>query len=188
MEEATNKRGRGRPKGSRNVSVQFQHYNPKKWEPWMEALVLAKMQGKSNAELAASFDISLPHVSNILSTAKAEEIRQKLKVEISKMFPDASIKIGSIREKALNHIDSFLDKKELADAAPIAYIAQVQSIMKMTFPEAEKNPGNVTNIQNNILLANGGELLDRIAKGLEGSKRVEEIHAPKVELLKAVNE
>lgn len=188
MEEQNIKRGRGRPKGSRNVALQFQHYNPKKWEPWMEALVLAKMQGKSNAQLAESFDISIPHVSNILSTAQAEDIRQKLKVEISKMFPDASIKIGSIREKALNHIDKFLDREDLAQAAPIPYIAQVQGIMKMTFPEAEKSPMNVTNVQNNILLANGGELLDRIAKGLEGSKRVEEIHAVKVEQLKAVNE
>jgi hypothetical protein len=184
--EDISKKRQGRPKGSRNVAVQFKHYKPKRWEPWMEALVLASIQGKTNKELAESFGISLPHVSNILSTEQAAIATQKIRDKVSELHPDVSIKIGRIKEKAVQRIENFLDNDAVAEASPIAYISQVKDIMKMTFPKMDDAANNITNIQqNNILVANS-EYLERLNEGLKTSNEVNLLHEEKrLKLLKS---
>lgn len=186
------KRGRGRPKGSKNLSTQFQHYEPKKWEPWMDELVIYSLVGKkSNVELAKMFDITEGHVSNLLCTKHALERKEIYRQAVLDSNPDISAQMASIQRKAAKRVNAFLDNDKVAEQSPIAFTSLAKGILAMTFPKGDSPVGtnitNTTNIQNNVLATNP-EYLERVTKGLEGSMRVSELHEKKrIALIEAAN-
>lgn len=171
------KRGPGRPKGSKNKAAKFNHYKPKRWEPWMTSLVLAHLSGKfTNQQIADDYNITATHVSNILSTQEAEAIELSVRKNLQESSKSVADRLLAIQDKAVKHIEGFINRDDLAVNAPFNYIREVKDILKMTFPTEAESKGNVTNnIQNNVLVANP-EFVQRIAEGLETSNRVAVIH------------
>lgn len=175
------RRPRGRPKGSRNQSVQFNSYHPKKWEAWMDGLVVHHICGKTNKELSKLFDITEGHVSNLLNSPQANERKELYRSEVLKSAGDVASKLAHIQELGLKRVTDFLKMDELAKSSPITYVSQAKEILKMTFPKGEVTPppsGNVTNIQNNILATNP-EFMERMVKGLETANEVALMHEEK---------
>jgi predicted transcriptional regulator len=183
LESGTNvnviKRGRGRPKGSRNESMPFAHYEPKRWEPWMDGLVIHSLIGKSNTELAKMFEITVTHVSNILSTKQAAERKEIFRESVLSKVPNISETMALIQEKGVKRLLDFMNNDQLATNSPLSFINQAKSIVQMTFPKNELPTGSVTNnIQQNILATNP-EFMDRLMRGLESSNEVAKLHEEK---------
>lgn len=181
----------GRPPGAKNKSPQFRHYRPKKWEPWMSALVLSHIAGnKSNVELAEMYEISATHVSNILSTEEAKTIEEEARKNFLKMSGHIGDRMTRIAEKAVERFENFVDNDTLAQNSPVSFIRETQNIFKMTFPQAQSEvvPSIVQNNQNNIFLTQP-ELIERIEKGLDTANRIAVIHnETRQKLLKASGE
>lgn len=178
---------RGRPKGSERKSAQFQHYNPKKWEAWHESIVIRSVLGASNKDLAEKFGITPQHVSNILNCPQAVEVKERIRNQIVNEGNNVAERVAGIQELALQRMQEYLKKDELATGNPHQTMDRAMQAFKLTMPESIKtNPESVQNnsltLQQNILVANG-EFMERLTKGLEISNQVQEKHR-----LKIVNE
>lgn len=160
------KRGRGRPVGSvTKRDAQFQHYNPKRWHPEFNLIVIESIAGKSNAELSELFGYTPQHISNILSSPQASGIRDNVRNKINSEF-DGQLKsrLASIGEKAIKHIESFVeDENSLATKSPFQFLDRViriqQVIVSGDSSSSDSNSkGNVTNntiVQGNAIIMNG---------------------------------
>lgn len=169
----------GRPKGSTNKAAKFRHYKPKKWEAWMTALVISSTAGKANKELAEIYEISETHVSNLLSTEQAHNIKLELKKALLKESPEIADRMVKVSEKAFTRMEEFLENETLAKNSPMNYTDRAMKIFQMTYPSAhqaeEKQESNVTNIQNNVFITQP-EILERINEGLKTSNEIAVIH------------
>lgn len=168
---------RGRPRGSKNKSPGFHHYVPKRWEPWMDSLVLAKIAGASNKDLAESFEITVAHVSNILSTTEANLIKLKVRKEILEKSEELSDKLTQIRDLSAKRMLEALQNDTLATNSPLSMASLAKELFKIASPAvvAENTAKQVTNniAQQNILVANP-EYVNRIEKGLTLSNEIQE--------------
>lgn len=177
-------RGRGRPLGSKGKSTQFKSYQPKRWLPWMEAAVRLSISGLSNSEVAAFFDVTPQHVSNILCTAEAEKIRGERRDEVINSDKGFDARVAALREKAFQRMEKFIEMDSASQASPFMFVDRAMGIFKLTGAEMspggerdkEHSPGSSTVINGNVLIANP-EIMDRIARGLEISNKVKEIHS-----------
>lgn len=183
--ENVEKRGRGRPKGSTNKGPSFKHYTPKRWHPWMDSLVLAKIAGATNEELAEKYEISIVHVSNILSTTQAQELIDKVRSELIAQSSTVSDRLSKIRELSLKRIEEVLANDSLATNSPLSFVDRALRFFEMASENVKDKPaaGN-TIINGNVLVANS-DYVERIGKGLELSNQIAE---RKVQALKEQNE
>lgn len=174
------KRPRGRPRGSKNKSPGFLHYNPKRWEPWMDALVLASISGAANKELAKDYQISETHVSNILNTEMAQTIRLRIRKKVLDATTDVTEKLTKLQDTAIKRMAEVLDNDTLAVNSPMSMATLAKEIFRLVktdSPDKEKEKAtsiqNTTNVQNNILVANP-EYVARIQKGMELSNEIQQ--------------
>lgn len=169
---------RGRPKGSKNKTAQFLHYNPKKWEAWHESIVIRSYLGESNKDIAEKFGITPQHVSNILNCPQAQETKARLRQQILDEGKNVAEKVTGIQELAMKRMKEYLENDALISSNPHQTMDRALNAFKLTMPEEVPNvpatgPGSITNIQNNILIANP-EYMERLSKGLEASNRIHE--------------
>lgn len=172
------KRGRGRPKGSVNKATQFLHYNPKKWEPWMESLVLASVAGNDNKTLAERYEISITHVSNLLNCPQAVEVRRKVSNELLKSSRDIADGIDRIRTKALKTVEKALDNNGFVDASPYSSAMLAMKAYETFGGKGKKdsnedNSGGNTTINQNILVANPS-FMKTLTEAVEKSNNIKE--------------
>lgn len=133
--------------------AQFKHYQPKRWHPEFTLVVMGSISGKTNLELASEFGYTHQHISNILSTSQAEEIREKVRLGLDKHFEGTIIeRVNRIGEKAIQKIESFVeDEHNYADKAPFAFVDRMMKLAIMTSKMGSdmSNGKGSTNIQVN---------------------------------------
>lgn len=168
MEEAK----RGRPIGSVNRSAKFTHYNPKRWQPEFDLIVIESIAGKSNEEIGRLFGYTKEHVSNILSTAKAQEIKERIRESINKGVAfNIQERLAAIGEKAIERMEAFIDNDNAADASPFKFIDRVVKIAQtVNVGGASPGNGNTTIVNGNAIVLNSthtSNLKDALAKSME---------------------
>lgn len=175
------KRGRGRPRGSKNKSPGFKHYHPKRWEPWMDALVMAKIAGAAditNEELGKRFGISSQHVSNILCAPQADEVKERARKALLSNSDRVVDRIAKIQEKALERVSAVLDNETLATNSPVTIGNFALQVMKTNLPpvkekEDDSKDKGIQIRDSNVLIANP-EYVKRIGVGLDLANQIEE--------------
>lgn len=174
-------RGRGRPLGSKNKrrDAQFQHYNPKRWHPEFNLIVIESIAGKSNEALSEEFGYTPQHISNILSTSHAAQIREGVRTNINKEF-DGQLKnrIAAIGEKTLKHIEHFVDdERNLAEKSPFMFLDRVLKISQATatLDSDSKHVSNNLTINGNAAFVMSKEQSDGIRNALLDSSSLESI-------------
>jgi predicted transcriptional regulator len=155
----------------------FKHYRPKRWHPEFDLIVLASFMGKTNTEIAKEFGYTPQHVSNILSTSQAEEIRDSLREKISNQTEiSISDRLKEISNVSLTRVETFLKNDELFEKSPFAFIDRAmraaQIAQEKNDPKFQVNINNQTN--NNVL---GNDAIDRIANALEVTTEVGLLHS-----------
>lgn len=180
----------------------FHHYKPKRWHPEFTLIVMGSISGKDNAELAEEFGYSVVHISNILSTEQASEIREKAREHLNKAFEgNLADRVKGIGQKALEKIERFVEDKTNQEAkSPFAFVDRMMKLATMTSTLGSlnglANDKNTTNIQVNgsaAFVLNGDQVegirtallqsssLDLIQVGDNVPDR--DVEAPKLKLL-----
>ncbi len=168
----------GRPPGSKNRAAQFLHYNPKRWQPEFDLIVMKSIAGADNEEIGREFGYTPQHVSNILSTQQAKDLKEKIRSTIETEF-DSNLKtrIAGIGAKTLKHIEDFVARDDLADKSPFQFIDRVTKIAQSVGAigsDTKSSVNNNTFVQGNALIING-EQADRIKDGLFKSTELDNI-------------
>ena len=170
---------RGRPAGSKNKSAQFKHYQPKRWLPWMDALVLASLTNENRETLAEQFGITETHVGNILNTEKAQEVRGVIRKRLLEGNSSLEEKLSRIRELSINNMVRFLESDQARNANHFAFMDRSLAAFKLTgVGEPEKKESGAVISHSNVIIAAGNEINDRIAKGLELSNEIKQRALP----------
>lgn len=181
MEEVENRK-RGRPKGSKNRAPQFTNYNPRRWHPEFDLMVIASFSGKSNKDIGEQFGYHEVHVSNILSTTQAQAIREDLRAKILSNTDKTIVeRMNVISNKALQRMEEFMNNDELYSKSPFVFVDKAMRAVQLSGASLEKTSPKIdsltinqtNNTQNNI----GGEVIDRIALALEKSNEVGLLHS-----------
>lgn len=102
---------------------------PKRWEEYYNQIVILRaLNLKSNTELAAIYKVSAQHVSNIINTPQAEELRERIfnialdntkKISIEGMVNKALERVNAV----LNNDEVFEKKTEFVTGVALKMIA-----------------------------------------------------------------
>lgn len=161
----------------------FKHYNPKRWHPEFDLIVIKSVGGLSNEEIGREFGYTKQHVSNILSTPQAAEVRDRIREEINKNYQGKlKERVSAIGEGVVRHVEKFItDANNLAERSPFDFIDRALKIGTVIGAMGEKvsnisNNGTQNNIVNNgnmILVT--GEKANDLKNALVNSMELEEV-------------
>jgi hypothetical protein len=134
-------------------AAKFTHYQPKRWHPEFSLIVMGSIAGKSNVELSEQFGYTKEHISNILSTEQAAEIRERSRESLNKAFEgNLQSRIDRIGERAIANIERFVEDEHNMEAkSPFAFVDRMMKLATMTSKLGSADNGNksTTNIQVN---------------------------------------
>lgn len=182
--EEPKRRGRGRPIGSGGKGSSFSRYNPKRWHPEFDLMVVESIAGMDNQSIGDKYGYTKEHVSNILSTEEAKKVKDRIRGTIEKET-DLNIKerVSRIGEKVLKHVEKFVeDENGLAEKNPFYFIDRVVKIGESMGSMGKNSvpiPGN--NIINNgsMIVMNGDRVTD-LKNALDNSMSLESIEVEPV--------
>ena len=169
-----NKKSVGRPKGTMRPPTLEVRY-PIRWKLIYDEFLKARIDGLTNKAIALKFDYSEMQVCNVLNSPLAKEKLQEIREKVIALTVDESATQEtlekSIRLKALNTMDKFLDNDTLAMAAPIPFVSQA---IKIAGLGKVGGIGTQINVQNNNqkTLVISGEMAENVTKALEISKEI----------------
>jgi hypothetical protein len=90
------KKVRGRPRLADREGNKKRAWQPKKWQPEYERIVLGSVTGMSNTVLAQMFGYTPVHICNILNTEEAKKVKNMI--------------VDKIRETTLNSIPDQMER------------------------------------------------------------------------------
>lgn len=161
--------------GSKNRAPQFKNYNPRRWHPEFDLMVVESIAGKSNEEIGKLFGYTKEHVSNILSTQEAAVIRDRVRETINKEF-DGKLKerLASIGAKCIQKIENFVeDERNLESVSPFMFIDRVVKIAQSTSTLVNNERNTVNNntvVNGNAMIINNDQangLRDALSKSMD---------------------
>ena len=163
----------GRPKGTnRPASLEIRY--PIKWKPIYDLFVADVVCGLSNKEIGAKHNYSPVQVGNVLNSPLGQEKFAHLQQVINNLAGERVVSIedmqARIKVKAYKAAEDFLDdERDLASAAPIAFIDRAIKIAALGESKAAQ-----TNIQinNQKTLMISTSQVDNVTKALELSREV----------------
>ena len=135
----------------------FSSYVVKVWEPWMTEAVILHASGVSIPELRIRFGRTDGHLRNLMKTAQATEIINKISASsLSRVQQSSAEKILSIKEKALDNMLEMVSSEELKVTSPFAFWdasrKTAETVSKLDAGPAQVNQTTVSqNIQNNFI-------------------------------------
>lgn len=179
-------RKRGRPTGSGGKLSGFSHYNPKRWHPEYDLIVFESINGKSNQEIGDKYGYTKQHISNILSTTQAREIKERIRGTIGRVAEEGfKERISSIGEQALKHVEAFIeDKNNLAERSPFMFIdraLKIGSSVGVLNSSSEKQSGHMQqiNVAGNAIIMNN-ERADALKQALNDSMELDNVEIKRI--------
>lgn len=175
---------RGRPRGSGGKASSFEHYKPRRWHPEFDLIVIESISGSDNETIGRKYGYTKEHVSNILSTSQAREIKEKVRHTVDKEF-EGTLKqrLAVIGEKTVKHIENFInDEDNLAARSPFMFIDRTLKIAQSVgtlIGDRNNNSGQQINVAGNAIIMNN-EKADDLKKALSDSMELEYVEIKKV--------
>lgn len=131
----------------RRARLRRPKWNPRKWHPVYEEVVLLSAMGYKNIEIAERMGYTAVHISNILNTKQAEVILGVIEHRMRNKHID--VKEKSIEErfealatKAVKRCEDVINDDELAEKSPFGVfdrsIKFLRAVGKIKDPEEEK--------------------------------------------------
>jgi hypothetical protein len=175
-----NGNGRGRPK--LNKPPRTGRWQPQIWRPEYEAMVMQSIVGNSNTKIARAFSCTPQHVSNILNTDEAKNIKKAVLAEMRKeALSNAQDTLGAIAHKSLERLYDAVHSDALFEKSPFAVIDRGLRVMEhvgMIRPSKAPDGGgiHVNGGRTVILTASASE---QLAKGLDEANEVARLYGTK---------
>lgn len=152
------------------------------WKPIHEAIVMGRVQGKTNTELSVEFNYPEPYISALCNSWQAKEIYKRVENRIAEEgYANITEERKAAIRKAQQRMVDFLNNDQLQKGNQLACVGPNIKIFE-TLVNSEKSiaPTSVTNITNNTqinqVLADPAKR-DKLAEGLARADQVKEVHA-----------
>lgn len=153
-------------------------FRVKKWKPMYDMVVSGHIMGKSNKELAAEFDVTPVTICNILRSDHAQTLirtaHDTIRAKAVEMPVEELDIQARIKQKALKRVEEFLDRDELLENSPFAFMDRIAKLTNGGISRDSTPPVTSVNVsvqQNNAQIVENKEIrtesLARIAKALE---------------------
>lgn len=182
---------RGRPTGKNRRPLK--KWDPTKWEPVYDYIVVLSSSGKSNTEIASLTGYGPQQISNILTSQRGVQAKlQIIKLTRDKLTGTLVDRANTVADLTLKRIHALLNNDDLSEARQIQAIDRGLAASKIFIPESPKAPSQPTAINqgtivqgNAIMIAPGGvvpmdgKLISQIREGLDKLHEVKQLHAPK---------
>lgn len=155
-------------------------WNPKKWHPVYQEVVLLSCMGMSNKAIAIEKGFTKEHVSNILRTPQAEIIRQ---LTIKKMEQKHELTLEQrferLANRALDRVENVMEDDQLFEKNPLGVFDRAIVVLKGTNKiksEETKTPngpqpGMVVSEDVALKLVDALAMSDRVA-ALHGTRKL----------------
>lgn len=144
-----------------------------RWKPVYDMIVAGHIIGKSNKELAETYDYTTVSIVNILRSDRAQqmiaEAHANIRANITQTVDEHMDLNERIKQKALKRVEEFLDKDELATNSPFAYMNTISKYTGISSGAVTPAVNIQNNIQNNQTNVSEGAL-NRLTKALEISE------------------
>lgn len=150
----------------------FRKWQPQKWDPIYEQFVMYSAFGATNKQIADKFGYTPQQVSNVLSSAMAQTVKEQISYKIRENLIDGIEKdrIGVIA-KAHENIKRVLTNDELMEKSPFKMLdASMRYLQGVGEMEGEKKGGDSTTI--NI----SSTVVNNLVTAMEKSAEVKELH------------
>lgn len=153
-------------------------WEPTKWQPVYEQILLMSAQGFTNVAIAERFGYTPMQISNILNSQKAMEEKAKLIAALrEKMLATADENISSLYHQAVTNIKEVLTDKNLLNQSPFQMFRASMDFMRGIGKLKPVNETNITTTVNQAVFTQ--DIIDRIKDGIKTSIEIKEAHGAK---------
>jgi hypothetical protein len=167
----------GRPPEEEDKPASLKKWEPKRWQPEYERMVGMSALGLSNIVIAEKTGYTKEHVSNILNTEQALELKKAFVARIrEKSFDTVGSLLGEASIQGARRIKQVLDSDDLFEKSPFAVVGVATDVLKGL--GNLKGGGNgaptinvgTTNVNGSAMVMNG----DQASQFLEALKATNE--------------
>lgn len=171
-QEVSNKRKRGRPRGSGKKLPEFRNWQPKSWKMEYDIIIFLHCQGKSHREIAKLQDYGEVQVGNIINCKLGQEAIDKIRRNV---IGGGSLeeKYKYILEKSTDRVLQTLNNDDVAKSSPIMTAQLSLRAMEMI----DKNLKASGVINNNTIILATEEAVSRFNRGLAKAEEARKINA-----------
>lgn len=178
-------RTRGRPKGTRNGKRLTTQWEPKKWKPLYESVVVHHIAGHKNTVIAKSLKCTPMAVSLIINSVAGRKRIEELRIiHEESLKTHVADRIESLHEVALKNVEKFINNKDYATASPIKHFDRSLKILQVTGAKGFNTPQStggdpssttINQQQNNLLLADAA-IVKRMLDGFGKLEEIKKLH------------
>jgi hypothetical protein len=155
-------------------------WQPNEWEGEYEKITFESCMGVSNTDLAQKYNLTPQHISNILNTEQAREIKRQYVLAIRQGSLDLMEKqFGEITTKAVDNMHNILHRDDLTLNHPFSqFNASVTALKSLGKLQEDSKPGTVNNTQiNNTTMIVTSEQESKIIAGLDKLEQIKQLHS-----------
>lgn len=171
--DRTTRRGEGRP-------ARLTKWEPKKWKPLYQAMVLLHAAGRSNVEIAERLEVTPQQVSNVLCSQQGKKHIERANEKLEEhTVEQISGTLRQIATKTANLTLALFEDDELVAKSPFALIDRGLRIMEGSGhlkkgSTGESPPGGTFNQYNFGMLPPA--LIESLTSALEKADEVKKLH------------
>lgn len=127
----------------RRARINRPRWEPKKWHPVYEEIVLLDALGYKNTDIAKEKGFTTVHISNILNTPQAKVLKEILIKRLrSRGEETIEQRLDRLAHKAVDRVEEVLEKDEYASKNPGGIFDRAITLLKVTGkvkdPEAQR--------------------------------------------------
>jgi tRNA(Arg) A34 adenosine deaminase TadA len=153
-------------------------WQPDEWEGEYEKITFESCLGVSNTDLAKKYSFTPQHISNILNTEQARQIKAQYVAAIRQGSLDLMEKqYGEIVTKSVENIHTILGNDTLREKNPYSHFhASITALKGLGKLQEEAKAGVVNNTQiNNTMIINSTQE-SKIIAGLDKLEQIKLLH------------
>lgn len=152
-------------------------WEPKKWEPIFDEMVLMSCLGKSQIEIARRFGYTTRHTNAILNSKQAKVTKRLILTKLQETIAQTiEQRIAGIKDKALTRIAQTLNDDKIFETAPMAVFDRSVTVLKGTGVLKESASGGSGDVKGNIFI--NADDLKGIREGLAVANDAKRLNAP----------
>lgn len=156
-------------------------WQPNEWEGEYEKIVFESCMGASNTDLAVKYNFTPQHISNIINTEEAREIKRQYVAAVRQGSLDLmETQYGEIVSRSVLNIHTVLHRDDLTQNHPFSQFDRSISALKglgKLQEEAKAGVINQTNIQNNNTMIITSDDESKIIAGLNKLEQIKLLHS-----------
>jgi hypothetical protein len=154
-------------------------WSPKKWKADYDRVVAYHVMGKENKVIAEMLGFTPEHVSTILHTPQAVELKLKLEAKLrEKIETNIPETLDYIARKTAERLKQVVDSDELFEKSPFAVIDRGMEVMKgLNHLKGGGNGSNPINVERAIIVS--GESAAGLVAGFDKANEARRLNAGK---------